>query len=300
MRYLGNRRSREFHDLERPLPQCQIDVIIAHGNDRTFAPDTLEQAIREGFEPCGHCIGTVASLILSLGGPVPSATDLEGEDLGDGRVAVRWTHASDVDSQQIRFDVYASDDPLQPLQQLHLEEHPGTSAELGGFDPGTDVYICVVARRGTLLALPSRVLRLTLRPRPFTVAAGPAAAHAGAIGLAFPFGVDPTGAVATQSGDPLLRSRVLQLLLTSPGERVNRPDYGTRLRDLVFDPNNDILAAATEFAVASALRRELGDELHVEGVQVSNAGEEIAVDLVYLRATDMRTERLRVGIPIPR
>jgi phage baseplate assembly protein W len=115
-----------------------------------------------------------------------------------------------------------------------------------------------------------------------------------------PFGIDGAGRVFAQGGDALLRSKVLQLLLTAPGERVNLPDFGTRLRDLVFDPNNDILAAATEFAVTRALQRFLGYLIHVDTVRIASRDDELHVDISYLRKSDLSTERLRVGIPIPR
>jgi uncharacterized protein len=118
-------------------------------------------------------------------------------------------------------------------------------------------------------------------------------------GLGFPFGIEGAGRVFRQGGDSLLKGRVLQLLLTSPGERVNVPEFGTRLRDLVFDPNNDILAAATEFAVNRALQRFLGDQIHVDRVQVTTRDNELHVDISYLRKSDVSTERLRIGIPIP-
>jgi hypothetical protein len=69
-RYLGNTHKMEVHDLdsEKTGPhQCQIDEIIAaHNRDRNknrrgrikiFEPDTLDQARREGFDNCEHCIG---------------------------------------------------------------------------------------------------------------------------------------------------------------------------------------------------------------------------------------------------
>ena len=59
-RYVGNRNKMEVHDLDnekiRPN-QCQVDEIIAAGNAVIFEPDTLEQAHREGYDNCVHCIG---------------------------------------------------------------------------------------------------------------------------------------------------------------------------------------------------------------------------------------------------
>jgi uncharacterized protein len=119
-------------------------------------------------------------------------------------------------------------------------------------------------------------------------------------GLGFPFRIDAAGHVLAQDGAALLRGKILQVLLTSPGERVNLPEFGTRLRDLVFDPDNDVLAAATEFTVARALQRFLGDQIHVEAVSVTSEGNALLVGIDYLRKSDLAAERLRVGVPIPR
>lgn len=239
-----------------------------------------------------------------MGGVPPvtlaSATDLEGHDLGGGRVALRWTWPQDPATHQVRFDVYSASDPLDPFRVLRLHDHPATSAELAGLEQG-DAWFAVVARRGAVAALPSRPLRVAVRAVDRPVALVPATPGAQAPGgLGFPFRIDGAGRVLAEGGDPLLRGKILQLLLTSPEERVNLPEYGTRLKDLVFDPNNDVLAAATEFAVARALMRFLGDELQVDSVQVGADGGELNVDIVYLRKSDLQTERLRVGVPIPR
>jgi phage baseplate assembly protein W len=230
-----------------------------------------------------------------------SAADLEGHDLGGGRVRLRWTWPQDPTAQQVRFDIYSASDPLDPFRVLRLHDHPATSAELAGFEQGGSAWFTVVARRGTVAALPSRPLRVALRAVDRPVALVPATTTAQSpAGLGFPFRIDGAGRVLAEGGDPLLRGKILQLLLTSPGERVNLPEYGTRLKDLVFDPNNDVLAAATEFAVTRALMRFLGEELQVDSVQVSADGGELNVDIVYLRKSDLQTERLRVGVPIPR
>lgn len=240
---------------------------------------------------------------MAGGGPVPlaSAADLEGTDLGGGRISLSWTYPLDPAAHGVRFDVYSAQDPLDPFRTLRLNDYAATSAELDGFELGGEVYFTVIARQGPVAALPSRLLHLLVQPVTQPVALVPATAGAGApSGLGFPFGIDGTGKVLAQDGDPLLRGKVLQLLLTSPGERINLPEYGTRLRDLVFDPDNDILAATTEFTVARALMRFLADELQVDKVQVSNEGSELTVDVVYVRKSDLHTERLSVGIPIPR
>ncbi len=299
-RYLGNQKTNEFHDRSREKPQCQLSEITAHHHETFFTPDTWEQAVREGFEPCFFCIGTFADLAGGAGGILASPTDLRGQDLGGGQVSLEWTHPDNIVAQGIRFDVYSSPDPLNPFRTLRAGSVTDTSVVLPGFASGGDLYFTVVARRGGQLSLPSATALVSVQPIRDDVAVTPAGRTASApSGLGFPFKIDGTGSVFAQGGDPLLRGKILQLLLTAPGERVNLPDYGTRLRDLVFDPNNDVLAATTEFMINRALQKFLGDEIRVDKVQVSNQENELDVDIVYLRKADLRLERVRVGVPVP-
>jgi hypothetical protein len=57
-RYLGNTSKKEVHDLDNEKTgssQCQIDEIIAAGNDKPF--DTLTAASNAGYDNCAHCLG---------------------------------------------------------------------------------------------------------------------------------------------------------------------------------------------------------------------------------------------------
>jgi phage baseplate assembly protein W len=113
-------------------------------------------------------------------------------------------------------------------------------------------------------------------------------------GFSFPFRIDRIGQVAAQSGDANVRAKIYQVLLTAPGERVQAPEFGCGLRDLVFDPNNEILAATTEFAVRRSLIRWLGDEIIVEDVSAEHLNERLEVSVTYLRRD--RLERSKVKI----
>ena len=113
-------------------------------------------------------------------------------------------------------------------------------------------------------------------------------------GIAFPFRIDRLGQLATLSGDANIRAKIVQVVLTAPGERVNLPTFGCGLRDLVFDPNNDILAATTEFAITRALQEWMADEILVERVDVSAHDGSLVVGIVYVRRD--RLERGQVKI----
>lgn len=80
-----------------------------------------------------------------------------------------------------------------------------------------------------------------------------------------------------------MRDLIYQVLFTNPGERVNRPDFGCGLLQLVFMPNSDALAAATQFIVQGALERWLADVIQVQAVEVMNQEERLTVEVTYIR-----------------
>jgi len=104
--------------------------------------------------------------------------------------------------------------------------------------------------------------------------------------LAFPFQVDARGRSAEAYGDDALRGMIEQVLFTSPGERVNRPDFGCGLLQLVFAPNSDALAAAVQMTVQGALQQWLGELIEVEAVQVDNSDGVLQVNVQYLVRRD--------------
>lgn len=101
--------------------------------------------------------------------------------------------------------------------------------------------------------------------------------------LDFPFGIDARGRAATTGQDDHVRDMILQVLFTDPGERVNRPDFGCGLRQLVFQPNADALAAATQQLVHGALMRWLEPVIAIERVEVESDEATLRVRVAYLR-----------------
>jgi hypothetical protein len=99
----------------------------------------------------------------------------------------------------------------------------------------------------------------------------------------FPFHLDGHNRTTTTIADEHIRDMIYQVLFTTPGERVNRPDFGCGLRSLVFMPNSDALAAATQVLVKASLQRWLENEIQVEKVSVSTEEEKLMVTLVYIR-----------------
>ena len=110
----------------------------------------------------------------------------------------------------------------------------------------------------------------------------------------FPFKIDAMGMVASIAGDDNIRGKIIQVLFTSPGERVNVPEFGCGLRDLLFDPNNTILAATTEFTVRKSLERWLGNEIMVEVVDVKSEEEKLIISIVYIRKDRLEKQAMKI------
>ncbi len=104
--------------------------------------------------------------------------------------------------------------------------------------------------------------------------------------VAFPYHLDARGQTATADDGEHIREMLEQLLLTSPGERVNRPDFGCGIRDLLFGPNSPEVAAALQVTIASAIQRWLGDLIALDALDVVAHDSELDVQLAYaIRAT---------------
>ena len=71
----------------------------------------------------------------------------------------------------------------------------------------------------------------------------------------FPFHIDGRRRTAVTDDNDHVRDLIYQVLFTSPGERVNRPDFGCGLKQLIFMPNSDALATSTQTIVHGSLQR---------------------------------------------
>lgn len=108
----------------------------------------------------------------------------------------------------------------------------------------------------------------------------------------YPYRIDGRGRTAVTSDDDWIRDLIEQILFTIPGERVNRPDFGCGLMQLVFAPNSNELAAATQFAVGAALQQWLGDLVQLQTVRVEAVDAQLRVTVEYIV---VRTQQERVA-----
>jgi Bacteriophage baseplate protein W len=117
--------------------------------------------------------------------------------------------------------------------------------------------------------------------------------------LHHPFRFGAQGGVAViDDPDRHLRDKVEAVLFTAPGERVNDPHFGVGLNRAVFDPLDELSIAAVEFRIHQAIRRDLGDELLLDGVSVEAEPVEgtLVVKLAFRRRLDRVPRNLEVRL----
>lgn len=113
----------------------------------------------------------------------------------------------------------------------------------------------------------------------------------------FPYRFSSLGRTATTERHDHIRDLIEQALLTAPGERVMRPDFGAGLIALVFEPNSATIAAATQMLAQSALQLNLSHLISVEAVEVRNEDAALRVDVRYTLLEDRSTHQTSVIAP---
>lgn len=110
---------------------------------------------------------------------------------------------------------------------------------------------------------------------------------------------DDRGTVAvTQDSDRHLRDKILAVLFTAPGERVNAPRFGVGLNRTVFEGLDELTTAAVEFRVAEGLRRDLGDEAIIDAIDIESdpEGGQLLISIGYRRRADRRPRNLEIAL----
>src|SRR5689334_14134267 len=100
--------------------------------------------------------------------------------------------------------------------------------------------------------------------------------------LDHPVHFDGLQRTANTTEEDHIRDLIEQVLFTAPGERVNRPDFGSGLLQLVFAPNGASVAAAVRLTVQGALQQWLGDLIQIESVQVESEESTLRVTVQYI------------------
>jgi phage baseplate assembly protein W len=113
----------------------------------------------------------------------------------------------------------------------------------------------------------------------------------------YPYSIDERGRTGGSTEEDHIRDLIEAVLFTSPGERVNRPTFGSGLLQMVFAPNSDALAATTQMTVHAALQEWLGDLIVIEAVEVISRDSTLRVQVQYViqRTQDRRVATFQRG-----
>lgn len=120
------------------------------------------------------------------------------------------------------------------------------------------------------------------------------------INIDFPFQFDRYHRTAsTNDEDQHIRDLIEQLLFTTPGERVNRPDFGSGILSLIFAPNSAELATAMEITIQASIEQWLGDLIDLQSLQVTSVDADlyIVVEYVVQSSGEAQTATFRTTVP---
>jgi hypothetical protein len=113
-----------------------------------------------------------------------------------------------------------------------------------------------------------------------------------------PLRTDGLGRIASAGEDAHIRDLIEQVLFTTPGERVNRPTFGTGILQFVFAPNSAEVAGTLQFLIEGALTQWLGDLLELRGVEVLSDDATLQISIAYVirRTRESQVSRFTLGM----
>ena len=114
----------------------------------------------------------------------------------------------------------------------------------------------------------------------------------------FPFHFDHRGRTAATDDDDHIRDLIEEFLFTNPGERANRPDFGSGLLQMVFAPNSPEIASALQFTIQAGLQRWLGDVITAQKVEVTSEDSTLRVLVQYVVKRTNQTQTATFTQPV--
>jgi len=99
--------------------------------------------------------------------------------------------------------------------------------------------------------------------------------------FSYPFKIDGRGRTVAVEEEQHIHQLIEQVLFTSPGERLNRPTFGSGIYQLIFEPNSNEVVSATSYLVQGSLQQWLGDLIQVQSVEVENQDSILRISVNY-------------------
>ncbi|NJK31391.1 MAG: GPW/gp25 family protein [Deltaproteobacteria bacterium] len=93
-----------------------------------------------------------------------------------------------------------------------------------------------------------------------------------------------------------VRQLIKQVLLTNPGERINRPNFGAGISRMVFQPLGQVTATLAQTLAYNALQDTLSDLIRVDEITVEPVGSRLDITVVYTLYARMEQRRLNMEV----
>ncbi len=117
-------------------------------------------------------------------------------------------------------------------------------------------------------------------------------------GFKFPFSGGTLALPAEATDNDLIKQSLIQIVLTQKGERIMRPDFGSKAMSYVFENNNDMLAEIIRTDIATAIAK-YEPRVILKRVAVTREEETVVVDIQYVVLATRQDQRLKITMPAP-
>lgn len=115
------------------------------------------------------------------------------------------------------------------------------------------------------------------------------------LGAPYPIVKHPLGLLRTQRGINQIKSDLLVLLLTEPGERVMLPDFGTPMKQFFFEQNDSVIVERVREVIANSVRK-WEPRIAVTAIEVTNSADDIKPSLNPLDSREQLGHVLMIRI----
>ena len=118
--------------------------------------------------------------------------------------------------------------------------------------------------------------------------------------IRYPFSIDKKSRTFAEEPDyrEHVEQMIKQVLFTSPGERINRPDFGCGLRNMVFAPNSEVSANLTQVMIVQSLEKWIGTLIQVIDVKANANNEKLEVSIIYILRARQERRYLNLEVTI--
>ena len=120
------------------------------------------------------------------------------------------------------------------------------------------------------------------------------------VGISYPFAINQgQGQLAQERDyDEHVKQLIIQVLMTAPGERINRPEFGCGVKRLVFSPGGEVAATLAQTTIFQALDRWLGSVIKVREVSVKALDEVLDIRIGYVVVARGTSQYLNLTVTI--